>query len=167
MEKLWEPVCADDFTSSDAQGACLSFNMEPSLAIVAPGDVFPPPKEMSDDFYSASRTCSEGVCNITTSSVSCNTGSVGIFCPIAASSTAPGGATCETGHVRLVGGATPNEGRVEVCLGDQWGTVCDDSWDSNSATVVCRQLGLPTEGKAYKPEWTPCIEDTLSLGLPA
>ena len=32
-------------------------------------------------------------------------------------------------------------GRVEVCIDNVYGSVCNDRWDERDATVVCRQLG--------------------------
>ncbi|KAL8604302.1 hypothetical protein ACOMHN_023672 [Nucella lapillus] len=47
-------------------------------------------------------------------------------------------------QVRLVG-SLPDRGRLEVKVFNQsWGTVCQDGFDAQDATVVCRMLGLPT-----------------------
>ena len=50
---------------------------------------------------------------------------------------------CTNGDLRLSEGDSANEGRVEVCYGGIWGTVCDDHWGREEARVVCQELGYP------------------------
>ena len=55
-----------------------------------------------------------------------------------------GGGTCTNQDIRMI----PYEndrtrGVIEVCINNQWGTVCDDGWDgSDAASAACRQLGF-------------------------
>ena len=50
-------------------------------------------------------------------------------------------ARCNDGDIRLEGSTLEGEGRVEVCMNEVWGTVCDDFFTTVDANVVCRQLG--------------------------
>ncbi len=53
---------------------------------------------------------------------------------------------CNDGDIRLMGGATSLEGRVEVCYSGVWGTVCDNQWSAADTAVTCRQLGFSSSG---------------------
>lgn len=53
-------------------------------------------------------------------------------------------AACRNGDVQLTGDNrnSIHEGRVEVCVGGEWGTICADFfYDDADARVICKQLG--------------------------
>ena len=77
-------------------------------------------------------------------------------------------ATCEDGSVRLIIGDDAEfyyqgyysddydgtyyekgrltRGRVEVCIGGRYGTICYEEWDYEDASVICSQLGFLPHG---------------------
>ena len=56
---------------------------------------------------------------------------------------------CEDGDVRLIGGNTKFEGRVEMCYKEDFGTICDLGFGRLEAGVVCSQLGFSRMGMIF------------------
>ena len=59
----------------------------------------------------------------------------------------PAGNDYNEGDIRLVGGSYSWEGRVEIYLNGEWGTITDYATSAFDAHVVCRQLGYDTRCK--------------------
>ena len=81
----------------------------------------------------------------------------------ACSHSAPGTADCNTSSlvhlnctnnrtIRLVDLGARYAGRLEVLSNGTWGTVSETFFNLNTASVVCRQLGLPTGLPMFVPE---------------
>ncbi|XP_009985284.1 PREDICTED: macrophage receptor MARCO [Tauraco erythrolophus] len=49
--------------------------------------------------------------------------------------------------IRIAGGGS--RGRVEIFHQGSWGTICDDGWSTQDATVVCRMLGYNRASSAF------------------
>lgn len=53
------------------------------------------------------------------------------------------------GDIRLiksVGSSSDAQGLVEMYLDDQWTMVCNNGWDLEDASIVCKQLGFQSAG---------------------
>ncbi|CAC5384294.1 DMBT1 [Mytilus coruscus] len=126
----WGTICDDSFDTKEGTVVCRMLGFDDSYAKVLPGAHF-----------------GQGSTNILMDKLSCVGTETDIsYCNF-------GGwknTNCTHNHdvvvncripVRLVGGNTASEGRLEVRFEEQWGTVCSDGFDINDARVICKSLG--------------------------
>ncbi|XP_060590612.1 deleted in malignant brain tumors 1 protein-like isoform X2 [Ruditapes philippinarum] len=131
----WGTVCDDGFNINDAKVICRMMGFQTANSLSVSGSHFgngTGPILLDDVQCLGSETNIVQCSNKGWYSHNCNHGEdVGVICNAVAAS------------YRLVNGSSNNNGRVEVNLGGQWGTVCDDHFDVNAAKVLCKSLHLP------------------------
>eukprot|EP00731_Ephydatia_muelleri_P017282 Em0010g380a len=66
------------------------------------------------------------------------------------------------GGLKLVGGPTPYEGQLQICLNGTWMTVCSAGFSVEAAEVACRQMGFGSTGAIFS-TITACLR---ALGFP-
>ncbi|XP_066296793.1 soluble scavenger receptor cysteine-rich domain-containing protein SSC5D-like [Branchiostoma lanceolatum] len=134
---VWGTVCDDSFDAVDAQVACRTLGYATAIEYrdsaafgQGSGQIY------MDDLECSGTESSLFDCSYRGWGVhDCGHGEdVGVVCATSA---------VITDRIRLVGGSTSYEGRVEVRPVNSytWGTVCDDSFDLLDANVICRSLG--------------------------
>jgi deleted-in-malignant-brain-tumors protein 1 len=138
----WGTICDDDVSwgSEEARVVCKQLGLPYSAAqskYFGPG---PDPFHYSSFGCSGDEVSLETCDKDTTPSCYSHTQDVGVVCQEA----------CTAGEVRLVNGQSNSQGRLEVCIGGLWGTVCDNQFHNVDAQVVCKQLGLPYAGAEAK-----------------
>ncbi|XP_035670549.1 deleted in malignant brain tumors 1 protein-like [Branchiostoma floridae] len=135
---FWGTVCDDEFGMNDATVACRTLGYASALAYYGSAHY----GQGSGDIYMDDLACTGNENSLFDCSYAgwgfnnCGHGEdVGVVCSY----------VNPADRIRLVGGGTADEGRLEVRPADSysWGTVCDDSFDINDATVACRTLGYP------------------------
>ncbi|NXC80115.1 NETR protein, partial [Cercotrichas coryphoeus] len=153
----WGTICDDQWDDRDAEVVCRQLGLSGtpkalSWAHYGQGsgpilldEVQCSGNELSLDQCKKSDWGQQNCDHIEDAGVSCDpfTGTDVQLCQLMQSVLPPHDLPCSAkGTVRLAGGRSPSEGRVEVYYNGDWGTVCDDGWTDLGAQVVCRQLGF-------------------------
>jgi len=123
------PLCADGWDDNDAKVVCREWGYEGGEAATFPLSS-PLPQTTQADCAGGEEELGE--CPLLYST-QCNTGAMAVARCL-----------CQTedtiDDVRLVGGGSSCQGRLEVNVNGEWGQVCDDGFSRREAAVACRQL---------------------------
>ncbi|XP_065509206.1 scavenger receptor cysteine-rich type 1 protein M130-like [Caloenas nicobarica] len=140
----WGTLCASRWDLSDAHVLCRQLHC--GFAESIPGGEYfgrETGPVWRDSFHCDGTEAHLGQCPVTTLGASpCSHGNnAAVICS----------GPADSASLRLVGGGSRCDGRVEIFQRGTWGRVLDDQWDVQEASVVCRQLRCGEAAKAYNP----------------
>ncbi|XP_041455891.1 deleted in malignant brain tumors 1 protein-like [Lytechinus variegatus] len=128
----WGTVCHSYWEDTDAEVACQSLGF-PKIGVATIRANF---GEGTGPIWMAFTRCTGDEENL----LDCrHTAPAPAFCDHSSDA----GVQCDPASIlRLVGGSSRFEGRVEMHYNGKWGSVCSDRFNRDEATIVCRTLGL-------------------------
>ncbi|XP_076082455.1 neurotrypsin-like [Mytilus galloprovincialis] len=137
LNRVWGTVCEQEFDDIDAAVACRQLGYRTGVTIRS-GLIYPG----TGPIWLYGLGCNGSESKLTDCTKSYLTYcshyfDVGIQCLF-------NNPTKDHGNLRLIGGQNKNEGRLEINLFDEWGTVCHDYFSNFEAVVACKQLGYCT-----------------------
>ncbi|XP_052635600.1 antigen WC1.1-like [Harpia harpyja] len=139
----WGTLCASHWDLSDAHVLCRHLDCGFAESIPRPGHFGRATHPFwRDSFHCDGTEGHLGQCPVT---------ALGALCSHESDASVICSGPADSASLRLVGGGSRCDGRVEILQRGTWGRVLDDQWDVQEASVVCRQLGCGEAEKAYNP----------------
>jgi hypothetical protein len=142
LKSTWGTICADTWTNQDASVFCRQLGFSPNGAVAVRTNSYSDP---SVSAHLANVNCTgdelallDCSYNIADSDVCQTLNDAEVVCQDASTPYA----NCCDGQVRLSNGSNVLEGRVEICINNAWGTVCDNIFSRDDSVVICHQLGF-------------------------
>jgi deleted-in-malignant-brain-tumors protein 1 len=139
-------VCDDGFGANEAEVACRQLGLEGPGRVLSITEVNVTPAPSFAPIHMDDVSCSGSE----TALWDCSFGGWGnhncdhsedVYLQCGEDEESGSGTEAVEGAIRLVDGPSPEAGRVEIYHNDQWGTICDDGFEVEEASVICRSLG--------------------------